>query len=172
MTKRAVFTTSSIVAVLIVVGLITWLFLSGQVALVINKPNDDETKVVKGTVALVCGETTVNAFNEATTGYPTADPMTSAIKVDVLAEVAENVKKKANYQQDPTCQTILFWTAAHERKFEEAKDAKKATDALYADGHFANSKLRVTAPLQDWQLMVDSLSPEAQNIDRSEGNDD
>lgn len=172
MTKKAVFTIGSIGVVLIAIGIIAWLLVSGRVALVVNQQNDDEVKIVKGSAVLVCGDKVVNAFNEATTGYPTEDPMTSAIRVDVLTEVADDVKKKANYEQDPTCQTIIFWSAIHGKKYEEAKEAKKVVDALYADGHFANSKLRVTAPLQDWQSLIDNLSPEAQNIDKSAGDDD
>lgn len=169
MAKKRVAIVSSIgVGVLVIGAIITWLFVSGRVTLVINQ--SDET--VKGPVVLVCGDETIKAFNEASTGYPTDDPMTSAIDTAALVKVADAVKKKSNYKQDPTCQTILFWTAVQERRYEEAKEAKKVVDALYADGHFANSKLRVTAPLQDWQLLIDSLSPEAQNIDKSAGDDD
>lgn len=169
MAKKKVAIVSSIgVGVLVIGAIITWLFVSGRVTLVINQ--SDET--VKGPVVLVCGDETIKAFNEASTGYPTDDPMTSAIDTAALVKAADAVKKKSNYKQDPTCQTILFWTAVQERRYEEAKEAKKVVDALYADGHFANSKLRVTAPLQDWQLLIDSLSPEAQNIDKSAGDDD
>ena len=159
------------IAVLIVIGIVAWLFLSGRVTLVVNQQNDDEVKTIKGSKVLVCNETVVDAFNEATTGYPTEDPMTSAVRVEVLTEVADGVKKKKDYEQDPTCQTVVFWAAVHEKNIEEAKEAKRVVDALHADGHFANSELRATAPLQDWQLLIDSLSPEAQNIDRSAGDD-
>lgn len=169
MAKKKVAIVSSIgVGVLVIGAIITWLFVSGRVTLVINQ--SDET--VKGPVVLVCGDETIKAFNEASTGYPTDDPMTSAIDTAALVKVADAVKKKSNYKQDPTCQTILFWTAVQERKYEEAKEAKAAVDALQKDGHFANNNLRTTATPSDWQLFVDDLSPETQNVDKSVGDDD
>lgn len=169
MVKKKVAIVSSIgVGVLVIGAIITWLFVSGRVTLVINQ--SDET--VKGPVVLVCGDETIKAFNEASTGYPTDDPMTSAIDTAALVKVADAVKKKSNYKQDPTCQTILFWTAVQERKYEEAKAAKAAVDALQKDGHFANNNLRTTATPSDWQLFVDDLSPEMQNVDKSVGDDD
>ena len=169
MVKKKVAIVSSIgVGVLVIGAIITWLFVSGRVTLVINQ--SDET--VKGPVVLVCGDETIKAFNEASTGYPTDDPMTSAIDTAALVKVADDVKKKSNYKQDPTCQTILFWTAVQERKYEEAKAAKAAVDALQKDGHFANNNLRTTATPSDWQLFVDDLSPETQNVDKSVGDDD
>ena len=169
MVKKKVAIVSSIgVGVLVIGAIITWLFVSGRVTLVINQ--SDET--VKGPVVLVCGDETIKAFNEASTGYPTDDPMTSAIDTAALVKVADAVKKKSNYKQDPTCQTILFWTAVQERKYEEAKAAKAAVDALQKDGHFANNNLRTTATPSDWQLFVDDLSPETQNVDKSVGDDD
>ena len=169
MAKKKVVIVSSIgVGVLVIGAIITWLFVSGRVTLVINQ--SDET--VKGPVVLVCGDETIKAFNEASTGYPTDDPMTSAIDTAALVKVADAVKKKSNYKQDPTCQTILFWTAIQERKYEEAKAAKAAVDVLQKDGHFANNNLRTTATPSDWQLFVDDLSPEMQNVDKSVGDDD
>lgn len=169
MAKKKVAIVSSIgVGVLVIGAIITWLFVSGRVTLVINQP--DET--VKGPVVLVCRDETIKAFNEASTGYPTDDPMTSAIDTAALVKVADDVKKKSNYKQDPTCQTILFWTAIQERKYEEAKAAKAAVDVLQKDGHFANNNLRTTATPSDWQLFVDDLSPETQNVDKSVGDDD
>ncbi|OYX53938.1 hypothetical protein B7Y92_00740 [Candidatus Saccharibacteria bacterium 32-50-13] len=169
MAKKKVAIVSSIgVGVLVIGAIITWLFVSGRVTLVINQSDE----MVKGPVVLVCGDETIKAFNEASTGYPTDDPMTSAIDTAALVKVADAVKKKSNYKQDPTCQTILFWTAIQERKYEEAKAAKAAVDALQKDGHFANNNLRTTATPSDWQLFVDDLSPETQNVDKSVGDDD
>lgn len=173
MAKKKVAIVSSIgVGVLVIGAIIAWLFVSGRVTLVVNQPDDEEVKIVKGPAVLVCGDETIKAFNEASTGYPTDDPMTSAIDTAALVKVADDVKKKSNYKQDPTCQTILFWTAVQERKYEEAKEAKAAVDALQKDGHFANNNLRTTATPSDWQLFVDDLSPETQNVDKSVGDDD
>jgi hypothetical protein len=75
-----------------------------------------------------------------------------------LKKLAAEIKTKAKYANDPTCQTILFWAAVQGDNYKAANEAYKAVKSLHDKGDFADSNLRSNEPLFTYEQYMNSLS--------------
>ena len=160
--RRSIVIVTGVVAIVgaAVIGLIA----SGYVTITIGK-----SKSQASSASIVCGEDMLSRYNEAILARPTDDPTVSVIDKEGLAKIATDIKNHGAYKDDPTCQTMLFWIALQDKNYDDAKAAYEGVSHWYDEHVYANSDIRGNAPLSDWKLPLDELSPEAQNQDPSIG---
>jgi len=75
-----------------------------------------------------------------------------------LQKLVSEIKTKANYAKDPTCQTILFWVAVQNDNYNEANTAYKALKTLHDEGKYVDSNLRSSDPFFTYKQYLDNLS--------------
>jgi hypothetical protein len=130
-----------------VIAGVWWLFSSGR--LVYASPKSS---------AVVCRSDVVTKYN-AVMFFRTRDGSSTPSLDEVgLKKLEADIKTKARYATDPTCQTILFWTAVHNDNYKAANEAYKAVKSLHEKGNFADSNLRSNEPLFTYETYMNSLS--------------
>lgn len=119
------------------------------------------TKVGVFTSPAVCDDSLVERYNTATT--PTVKEGSEDISIDKdgLKNLSQEIVTKPANDQDPTCQTILFWVAFRERDYETAKKAHDKISELHKKRIFADSNIRGNAPLTELGYALKSISPDA-----------
>ncbi len=134
-----------LLAGLIIAG-VWWLFSSGRLVYVSSKSS-----------AVACGPDIVTKYNAAMFYRPRNGSNTASLDETGLKNLASEIKSKAKYATDPTCQTILFWTAVHDNNYKAANEAYKAVKSLHDKGEFADSNLRSNDSLFTYQGYLNSL---------------
>jgi hypothetical protein len=128
------------VLIFAVVGAVTWLFMSGKVALVYKQ-------ATPATTTIVCNTQIVDTFNEAMFFTRRAGASTVSIDEQGIKNLNAEIKAKAGYKSDPTCQTIIYLTAIYEEDYDGAKAAYEAVKELHDKNIFANNNIRGNQPL-------------------------
>lgn len=145
------------------VGAIIALFALGRLGWV-----NPGSKVVDAYTA-VCDGNMVNEYNDAMVYTQRGESTELSLDEGVLASLPGTIKNLASYQNDPTCQTILFWIAVHDEDYDAAKAAYEAVKSLHGKRLFADSNITGNQSLSSYEGAVYSLSPEARE---SEGRGD
>ena len=143
----------AIVLILAAVGVVAWLFMSGKVALTYQ-----EAKIA--TSKIVCDTPIVNKFNDAMFYTRRAGASTVSIDVEGIKNLNSEIKAKAEYENDPTCQTIIYLTAIYEENYQGAKAAYEAVKELHDKNIFANNNIRGNQPLFTYEGSMYPFSPE------------
>ena len=169
MAKKKGFIIGSVGLVLVIVGAISWLLMSGRVTVTFGAAQS-----VSDNRTIVCGADTVSAYNAAydamfheiiTTQLVDDGIASGTPDVTEIVTLADDIKRKDGYGQDPTCQTIIFWSAVYNDDYEGATAAHTAVRELHETHLFANSDIRGNTPLSSWSDEVYALSPEALSED-------
>lgn len=104
---------------------------------------------------IVCGDSIVSTYNAASkleVRTPGGDITTD---VDGLTKLDATIRAKSGFEQDPTCQTILFWNAISNNDSGKAKIALNVIETLHDAHHYADSNLENTTSIS---VMRDSLN--------------
>lgn len=153
-------TITVIITVIILLGLagaVVWLFMSGKLVWVGN----DNKQIVSSTSAIICNDETVTKYNSAMTmmvrGNDSAEYTIDEKGVDALNA---DIKTRSGYENDPTCQTILFWTAVYHQQYDPAKTANDKIQELHAKHIYADSNIQGNAPVSTYEGVLKSISAE------------
>lgn len=147
-----------VIVVLLLGGGLWWLFGTGR--LVYNSSG-------RQTKPLVCDKTIVDRYNDATYYIVRAGSETPTMDEAAAKKLVSEIKSKKNIESDPTCQTILFWSAVHTADAQAAQDAYKAVNTLHGQGHFADSNLRANEPLFMYEEIVKGLQGARTPVDEN-----
>jgi hypothetical protein len=145
-----------IIAVIVMVlgGVVAWLFASGRLVWV--NPGAEQITLSK----IVCGDDLVETYNEALVPLRRDGAEVSSIDTEALKKLQTEVRGRDGYAGDPTCQTMLFWISVNQEDYEAAVDANDALKRLYGNGIYANSDLRVQDRLGAHYRFINSIAPE------------
>jgi len=141
------------VVLLLVVGAAVGLFVSGKVAWV-----GPDTKVV--TAKIVCGPELVSKYNDAMYVSFRNNEKLPSLDVEGIKNIKTEIKAKAGYEKDPTCQSMLYLIAIYEEDYEGSKLAYETVKKLHDQGLYADNNIRNNPPLFMYEAPVFGLSPE------------
>lgn len=151
MSKKRVLTILAIItSVLFGVG-VWWLFNTDRLTFTIN-PGSQSTSSV------ACGADIVDTYNAAMFYAVRNGSNDLTIDENAVKNLAVEIKSKVGYKNDPTCQTILFWTAVHNDDYQGAKDAYASIKTLHDQGTFTDSNIRSNQPLFTYESYLLQLS--------------
>lgn len=116
-----------------------------------------------GTLAArpVCGNNVVDKFNDAMYMIKREGASTPTIDEAGVKEIEKSIQETEGYEDDATCQTLLFWTAIYHGNYELAKSAYGKVKSLHDKNIFANNNIRGNQPLLSYEQLLDGISPEA-----------
>jgi hypothetical protein len=154
------------VIILLLIGFGSWLLVSGKASVAWSGSSHSQTAAdqagngVRDDKPLrVCNGTTVGVYNNAMYATPKSVPGPSSIDKKGLDKLAAKIKKRDGYKNDPTCQTILFWTAFENNDYKAIKPAYNALVRLHKNNKFPDNNLRNSGSLFQYKGIVKSLSP-------------
>lgn len=151
MNKKRILTILAIItSALLGVG-VWWLFATDRLTYTSN-PGPQSTSSV------VCGADVLDTYNAAMF-YALRDGSNDlTIDEKAVESLAVEIKSKEGYKNDPTCQTILFWTAVQNDNYPAAKDAYESIKTLHDQGIFTDSNIRSNQPLFTYESYLLQLS--------------
>lgn len=151
MNKKRILTVLAIItSVLIGVG-VWWLFATDRLTYSSN-PDSQSNRVA------ICGADIIDTYNDAMFYDLREGSSDLTIDEESLNNLVVEIKSKAGYRNDPTCQTILFWTAVQKDDYPVAKDAYESIKTLHDQGIFADSNIRSNQPLFNYGTYLLQLS--------------
>lgn len=90
----------------------------------------------KATVSYrVCSGEIVDQFNKVSTDSP-------EVERNALKELADRVKGTRNNEEDPTCQTILFFAAFRTEDYQAMQRPMELVQSMYDKGIYVDSNLQ------------------------------
>lgn len=155
MKKNRIIQITVIVLILLAVGVVVALFMTGKLVW------SNTTRQVSTHV--VCGSDVVNKYNDAM--YYVIRPGSDVPTLDTegIKTINEDIKKKDGYKDDPTCQTLLFWIAIHNNDYTAGNEAYLAVKGMHDKGIYADSNIRGNDALFTWEGVLFPISPDAAN---------
>jgi len=128
-----------------------YLYATKQLVLAINST---------ATPTIVCGDAIVNTYNKASRYVI---PTTKDIGVDSagLDALDKDMRTKADFEKDPTCQTIIFWHAIINSDVAKAKTALTAIEKLHDTHQYADTNLIDTTSLTSMRDSLSAMSADA-----------
>lgn len=154
---------SSFLILLIIVGMVVGLFAAGCLAVLRKQPKQQVVLLTR-----ICGDDIVATYNKVSQFKETSSSEGFAIDEVGLKNLSSQIKGIKNYQNDPTCQTILLQTAIHDKDFNAAKAAYAAVKNLHAKQMYADSNLNTGGSLSSYGSLVQELSPSNQGNESQE----
>lgn len=156
MNKKRIVQIILIVIALLAIGAVVWLFAAGKLVWA------NEKQVVANTSDIICGDDTVTTYNTAMTMMVRGDDQTAySLDQAGVDKLVGEIKGKSGYENDPTCQTILFWAAINKLEYEQAKVANEKIQALHKKHIYANSDIQGNGPVSTYDRALYTISPEA-----------
>ena len=140
---------------ILVIAVIAALLVSGYLAVVWKQPSDHVAIVTPR----ACGDDVVTTYNDVSQYKQRDGKDDYTIDEQGLKRLAAQIKDKAGYQRDPTCQTILFMAAVDDKDYATAKATYKTLNDLHAEGKYADSNLGAGGPLSTYKVLLDEMSP-------------
>jgi hypothetical protein len=122
----------------------------GWAQLVVKSPSD--TVIV---TANVCDQALVERFNAAQESSVMTDQQ--EVTNEALRTISDEVQAKASYEQDPTCQYLVFAAAFANRDAEKAETAATAIAQLATQGVYVNSTVGGLTNTSQLKLRAESL---------------
>lgn len=156
MRKKLIAVGVAVVIIAALAGATLWLFVSGKVVFV-----DSDAEVTDSYTA-VCDTDIVDRYNEAMIFTERDDSGELSLDEAALRTLQNEISRTAETDNDPTCQTILFWIAVSNENYENAKTAYEKVKALHEKRLFADSNLIGNQALSAYEGVVYTLSPEGQ----------
>lgn len=147
---------AAVLLVIIVAGLL----LSGYMAITWKQPAQETVLSTR-----VCGDDVVASYNEASLAKKRGNSNEYTTDEAALSALATTIKKKAGYQNDPTCQMIMLMRAVQKEDYATAKTTYEAELNLHGKHLYADSNLRTGGSLSDYDALVKALSPSSKQGD-------
>lgn len=140
----------------VVVGVIVGLFVAGKLTWnnVAHHP----------VTSAVCGTNIVNKYNGAMYMIERGGSSEPSIDEVGVAAVKNEVRAKAGYKDDATCQTLLFWIAMHDSDYPAAKSAYGVVKQLHDGGVFADNNIRGNDALFNYGTVLRGIAPETKGL--------
>lgn len=149
------FVASISIVLLLIVGAIVALVLTGRLTVAWKQPSEQAMVVNKR----VCTDDIVATYNSVSLYEPRGKSTEYTIDENGLKNLVAEVKNKPGYQNDPTCQTILLLAAVHDQDYKAAKNAYDAVKALHSKHMYADSNLATGGSLSSYETFIKELSP-------------
>ncbi|MCX6728893.1 MAG: hypothetical protein NTV39_03985 [Candidatus Saccharibacteria bacterium] len=149
-----------IILVFLSVG-IWWLFSSGHL-----------TYSSSGSLSTVaCGTDVVDKFNKEADKYYQLSSGSAGLVINKqpIKDLVADIKTKANFETDPTCQAIIFWAAVQDDNYKSANGAYNKLIDLHNKRIFADSNLQGSQPLSAYKDTMKSLTGSGFTINGSIG---
>jgi hypothetical protein len=154
MKKKRIIAGIVIILVLGIIGAGAWLFMSGRLVWV-------GSPVVANASQSLCGTDKVNTYNDAMYLLVRDGGDEATLDTEGLATLKKDIMNTGGYENDATCQTMLFWMAVNDGDYEVAVAAKTKLLDLHKAGYFADSNIRGNDALFTYDAVLFPLSPEA-----------
>lgn len=136
---------------IVLVALIAYFYATKQPVAVLTPSGTSVT-------VIVCGDTIVGKYNEASKLKIRGSDTDLSVDLGGLKDLATEIRSKSGFENDPTCQTILFWSAIMNNDAGKAGVALTAIEDLHDSHHYADSNLENTTSIS---VMKDSLKATA-----------
>lgn len=146
--KIMVIVLAAVALLVIAAGILIY---AGRLAVIIKEPHQKALLSVP-----VCGDDIVEKYNDASLSEPKISGE-YAMDKEALSNLVTEIQDKAYYQQDPTCQTILYWVALFDSDTNGIKNAYNEVRNLYNKGLYANSNIRTTQSLSTMEQTVSDM---------------
>ena len=104
---------------------------------------------------IVCDDSIVSTYNAASELKARGSGTDPSVDVAGLNALDSVIRAKSGYDQDPTCQTILFWNAIMNNDSGKAKLALTSIESLHDSHHFTDNNLEGNASIS---VMKSSLA--------------
>lgn len=150
--KKIVTIIVTLIVFLALVGGITWLFVSGKL---VWAGADRQT----ASYEVVCDSDMVDVYNRAIIYEVRDESSELSFDTDTLKGLSSTIKDNNSYAVDPTCQAIIFRISIVEKDYDAAKAAYKEIKSLHGKRIFADSNIRTSAPLSEYEAVLDTISP-------------
>ena len=149
---KAKYTSGIIVAIVIICGLATWLFMSGRLVWSVNGGQHVVAQAV-------CDSTIVSKYNDAMFVTQRSGSDVSSIDESGVKAVKTDIKAKAGYEKDATCQALLFFIAINDSDYPSAKSAYQEVKQLHSNGIFPDNNIRGSDALFNYQNLLNGIDP-------------
>lgn len=110
----------------------------------------------------VCSNKIVDKYNDAMYMIKREGASTPTIDEAGVKQIEKSIQEMEGYEDDATCQTLLFWTALYHGDYELAKSAHAKLESLHNRNIFANNNIRGNQPLLSYEPLLKGISPEAE----------
>lgn len=150
--NRVVSIVITVILLVLLSGGVWWLFGSGH--LVYSNTNSNSSS--PPTVA--CGTDVVDRYNAAMDYQLRNGSTETSIDEQGIKDLLAEIKAKPNFETDPTCQTIIFWSAVSDDNYKSASSAYNGLMSLHEKRIFADSNLRSDQPLFTYEETLNSLT--------------
>jgi hypothetical protein len=155
-TKIFIISLTTICVALIIIFLLVFLVsFSGRLAVVVKQPN--QAVLLRSTV---CDTNIVDKFNSDSSKYYQLSGGSSNLVINKqpIKDLVADIKSKSNFENDPTCQAIIFWAAVQDDNYKSAKSAYDQLTSLHNRRIFADSNLRGAQPLFTYKDTLKGLT--------------
>lgn len=113
----------------------------------------------------VCGEQLVSRYNDAFLYIDRGGDKGVSTDKAGLEKIASEIKSLGGSENDPTCQSMIFWIAtASEKNYDEAKAAYEKLNTMQKTGRYADSNLRTTIPFFSYSSQLEAISGKEQEV--------
>ncbi|HWT40833.1 MAG TPA: hypothetical protein VN081_06245 [Dongiaceae bacterium] len=158
MKKRIVGVSAVIIILLLVAGAVMWLFMSGRLTLTWNS-NPASGQVQTASTHIVCDDATVTTYNTAATYTLRAGSQVPTLDTDGLKKLTSDIKTRSGYQDDPTCQTILFWQAIGANDYATARDTFAILQTLHNKHLYPDNNLMNAQSFAGYSSALEAINP-------------
>ena len=140
-----------IVVAVVAVGAVAWAMLSGALSVSWNGFGSKYANV-----ASVCGGDLIDTYNKAS-NYEERNGENEPPTVDIegLKGIASQIKGVNGYENDPTCQAMLFWIAVESKEAGPAEQALAKIKELHDLNAFPDNNLRTTVALFNYDAALE-----------------
>lgn len=151
MRKKILLSSIAVIGGALIGAGVWWLFNTGRLVYVAN-PGASHT------IAAVCDDSVVDKYNTAMYYQVRSGSTTPSIDSEGVKTLAKEIKAKAGYETDATCQVLLFWIDVRNDDYKAARSAYVVIKDLHDKGIYPNSNIRTNDPLFTYEGYVNGLS--------------
>jgi len=131
-------------------AVVWWLFASGRLVYI-------DLSSIQKSYSVACDSSMVDRYNNAIE-YRIRDKATLTMDEAGLSSIKSDILAKSDYDKDPTCQTMIFWTAVHDDDYVKAISAYNSLKDMHEKRVFADSNIRGNQPLLMYSLFYKDLT--------------
>jgi hypothetical protein len=117
-------------------------------------------KVQVASTRIVCDDPVVKEYNRAAMYQIEADDSVPTRDSAAVAKLVEDVRGREGYQDDPTCQTILFWEAINDNNYAEGKNILATLQSLHDKHLYPDNNLYNAQGFSGYSSGLESINPE------------
>jgi len=144
--------------VFVVAGLVFWLFITNRL---VWNPSDGVVSD-KLNSASACGAGIVDQYNAAMNYVIRDGSDLPSVDEKGVKQVVADIKATRGYQEDATCQTMLYLAAVQRSDYEGASAAAAVVKKLNGQGIFPNNNILGIEPVLTFDRTLNTISPATQ----------